>query len=250
MVIFSMGNRVCSPIRAELHRSFLMSIWRARGGRLMENKRESHFAQKLSKAKLGFKYVQGYINSDSYMIIECEKCGKRIRRSGGFIRKAIRGEKNISCDQCTGRAKTNKLRISIKRECVYCGGMFLTSSHSQMYCSEECRKKGSNRKRWSRKWAKEISLRNGGLYDASISLNKLLIRDKNKCYICGGECDTDDYVLDKNKNIITGNNYPSIDHILPLSKGGTHTWSNVKLAHRYCNSLKSNSIDYVASKAI
>lgn len=32
----------------------------------------------------------------------------------------------------------------------------------------------------------------------------------------------------------------SIDHIVPVSKGGTHTWDNVQLAHYKCNMLKSN----------
>ena len=33
---------------------------------------------------------------------------------------------------------------------------------------------------------------------------------------------------------------PSMDHILPLSKGGLHTWDNVQLAHYICNSLRGN----------
>lgn len=32
--------------------------------------------------------------------------------------------------------------------------------------------------------------------------------------------------------------YPSIDHIIPLAKGGTHEPSNVQTAHRGCNSSK------------
>ena len=32
--------------------------------------------------------------------------------------------------------------------------------------------------------------------------------------------------------------YPTVDHIVPLSKGGTHTWNNVQLAHMACNSGK------------
>ncbi|MFC9724785.1 HNH endonuclease [Bacillus cereus] len=36
--------------------------------------------------------------------------------------------------------------------------------------------------------------------------------------------------------------YPSIEHIIPVSKGGTHTWDNVKLDHRKCNYLKSNEM--------
>lgn len=35
---------------------------------------------------------------------------------------------------------------------------------------------------------------------------------------------------------------PSLDHIIPLSKGGTHTYENVQLAHLTCNVSKGNRI--------
>ena len=35
----------------------------------------------------------------------------------------------------------------------------------------------------------------------------------------------------------------SLDHILPLSKGGMHTRSNVQSAHWICNVRKSNNIE-------
>lgn len=34
----------------------------------------------------------------------------------------------------------------------------------------------------------------------------------------------------------------SLDHIIPLSKGGTHTYDNVQLAHLGCNSSKCNNV--------
>ena len=30
----------------------------------------------------------------------------------------------------------------------------------------------------------------------------------------------------------------SLDHVVPLSKGGAHTYANVVLAHKRCNSLR------------
>ena len=51
--------------------------------------------------------------------------------------------------------------------------------------------------------------------------------------------------LDKMKakgTVICGPMYPSIDHIYPVSKGGMHAWNNVQLAHRKCNTYKSDSI--------
>ena len=34
------------------------------------------------------------------------------------------------------------------------------------------------------------------------------------------------------------NDYPSMDHIIPLVKGGYHTWDNVQLVCRGCNNKK------------
>jgi 5-methylcytosine-specific restriction endonuclease McrA len=76
-------------------------------------------------------------------------------------------------------------------------------------------------------------------FDRDITLEELYNRSGGICAICGGACDYEDYQLDNNV-FIAGNNYPSIDHIKPLSKGGSHTWDNIQLAHRLCNSVKSN----------
>jgi 5-methylcytosine-specific restriction endonuclease McrA len=43
---------------------------------------------------------------------------------------------------------------------------------------------------------------------------------------------------------------PTVDHIIPLAKGGTHTWDNVQLAHWSCNSDKRDIIVTRAAKII
>jgi 5-methylcytosine-specific restriction endonuclease McrA len=30
----------------------------------------------------------------------------------------------------------------------------------------------------------------------------------------------------------------TLDHVVPMSRGGGHVWANVQLAHFYCNSIK------------
>jgi hypothetical protein len=37
---------------------------------------------------------------------------------------------------------------------------------------------------------------------------------------------------------------PSIDHIEPLSKGGLHTYANVRIAHLRCNIARSNRFEH------
>lgn len=82
--------------------------------------------------------------------------------------------------------------------------------------------------------AKRRALKRGATRsDNDIDLNTLDLRDGGICHICKGIVDWEASPL--------SNRYGSIDHVIPLAKGGTHTWDNVKLAHRLCNSRKGAS---------
>lgn len=70
-------------------------------------------------------------------------------------------------------------------------------------------------------------------FDDSITLAALYRKSNGVCTICGEPVD----VTDINDGHI-GRRYPTLDHIVPLSKGGTHTWDNVQLAHMSCNAGK------------
>ena len=54
--------------------------------------------------------------------------------------------------------------------------------------------------------------------------------------------DWDDCAHTDDGYFLAGDNYPSRDHVVPLAKGGTHTWDNVKLAHFRCNTLKRDNM--------
>jgi 5-methylcytosine-specific restriction endonuclease McrA len=56
-----------------------------------------------------------------------------------------------------------------------------------------------------------------------INLELVAQRDGWRCAICGGK--------------VTRENW-SQDHIVPLSKGGSHTYDNITLAHRLCNTRR------------
>ena len=79
------------------------------------------------------------------------------------------------------------------------------------------------------------------MVDNDITVRGLYLRDGGRCYLCGGLCDWTDFT-EIDGTIICGNRYPSIDHVMPLSKGGLHSWDNVKLAHRKFNSLKKDQV--------
>ncbi|MBQ3979964.1 MAG: HNH endonuclease, partial [Lachnospiraceae bacterium] len=70
-------------------------------------------------------------------------------------------------------------------------------------------------------------------YDDSITLKRVVDKYCGICQICGKLIDW---------NAISGKHirrmYPTVDHIIPLSRGGSHTWDNVQLAHMMCNAGK------------
>lgn len=111
-----------------------------------------------------------------------------------------------------------------------CGKEFRTLNPKQVTCSKECGKKLKYARQQHR-------IPKAQLIDNDITLEALYRRDAGVCYLCGGLCDWDD----KHDNVV-GANYPSIDHIIPIARGGLHSWGNVRLAHHLCNAVKGASL--------
>lgn len=67
---------------------------------------------------------------------------------------------------------------------------------------------------------------------APVDPQEIWERDGGACQLCGEP--------------ITDPKQRSIDHIIPISRGGTHEPANVQLAHRVCNSRKGNRLQMPA----
>ena len=162
-------------------------------------------------------------------------------------------ETKIYCsEKCSTRAQRDRRRgyaLPTSKPCICCGRMFSPKNiATAKFCSINCKRKHSpppNRKKWKREHRHRETIRKRcrkyGITerDNSITLSGLIERDHAKCHICSKPVDANDYRRDERGFFIWGNNYPSIDHIRPLAKGGSHTWDNVKLAHLRCNGMKS-----------
>lgn len=138
------------------------------------------------------------------------------------------------------RDRSRKIRGTNEedRACIVCGKPFKTTRLWALTCSRGCQQVLMHGKR-GRRLEKMVA---NGKVDASITLDALIERDNGICYICGEKIDKKDCEpCGKTKR--WGAKYPSIDHVIPISKGGTHTWDNVKLAHMMCNALKGNKTD-------
>lgn len=129
---------------------------------------------------------------------------------------------------CKGIAPQNKTQYT--KVCAICGREFVTERYNTRYCSSVCR----NTKR---DWKHNHRVSDDKRIDKGINARSLYKRDKGVCWICGGQCDLNDYIT-KNGYFVAGDWYPSVDHIVPVCDGGTDEWTNVKLAHRICNSRR------------
>lgn len=139
-------------------------------------------------------------------------------------------EKQRQTEQTRLQREAEKEARLIHGECAVCGSPFTTFNPMQRTCGGKCSKKLQYARKQNR-------IPKDQVMDKDITLEALYRRDSGVCYLCGGQCDWSD-----RDGTITGGSYPSIDHIIPISRGGFHSWDNVRLAHFECNAKKSDML--------
>ena len=180
--------------------------------------------------------------------IRCKLCGDVIVRNKSSIRR-----QTVICKNCKQKEKeriksVRSFCISQSHKCSCCNKEFYSPYSTSIYSSETCKRK-AKRMRYKTKYPERVKERKrkyndhghhihrakqyGCDYEYGITLKKVIQKDDNICQICHKPCNLDDKSYGE-----IGKLYPSIDHIIPLSKGGSHTWNNVQLAHMICNSYK------------
>lgn len=180
-----------------------------------------------------------------YCSIECCKSADRDNKRIQYV-----GKRETVCRQCGKELPKNKtcfcskdcrVRYNhiksglvsheeiLKKICPVCGKVFETWRSQKLTCSPECHRVRSQR----------IKDNYGIVIDKGITKEKVAERDRNICQICGRPVDWNDYKYVRG-HFVAGDNYPSIDHIIPKTRGGLHEWSNVQLTHYRCNVRKSN----------
>lgn len=138
---------------------------------------------------------------------------------------------------CSGRCWSKAKYVSVvpdSKSCAWCREQFkpaVTGGSPSDYCGSECR--GQAQKAYRRI---EKAKRKAVIVAATIERVdpfKVFDRDGWRCQLCGIE-------TPKAKRGSYENDAPELDHIIPLSKGGEHSYKNTQCACRRCNGLKGD----------
>ena len=136
-------------------------------------------------------------------------------------------EESVFCSRpCKERHRRQALQASINaakppRRCLHCNGPIAKERRADArFCSERCNSA-------AHALIRKLAARGGTERRRHYIRAAIGTRDKWVCGICLGKVD---YRL----------RYPdpgvaSLDHVVPLSRGGTHDWSNLRITHLSCN---------------
>lgn len=125
------------------------------------------------------------------------------------------------------RERTRLTKVAVSIECP-CGTVFLHHPGKRgpvrKYCTLKCLQSTYNNRR--------RALLREAFVDPVVP-QRIFERDNWTCHICENGI---------NRRLHYMHPYSAtVDHIIPLAKGGLHSESNVAAAHRYCNRIKGAS---------
>lgn len=194
-------------------------------------------AEKCKEKHPGFEYLE---TNGKRVRLKCKVCGTINERAHATVIK-----KNIDCEYCEKIAKDKRalfetradlLRVLAQlaeykkdKSCLQCGKIYHSQYSNSTYCSCSCRRKYRKKDSSIRRRCRHY----GVYYDSNLKSEDIFKRDNYICQICGLVCDTQDKSWGH-----FGRYSPTVDHIIALANGGTHTWDNVQCAHAICNSYK------------
>lgn len=161
----------------------------------------------------------------------CTQCGARFEARLGLL-CGDDCRKQRARQAALDNAKKSDVRDRSPRPCRECAAVFVPvyGMKRRSFCSQDCCDRSTNRtarlKRKARKRAATVE---------SVNPTRVFVRDGWLCHLCGGK-------TDRARRGTYHPKAPELDHIVPLSKGGAHSYANTACAHRKCNAAKSDTI--------
>ncbi len=163
----------------------------------------------------------------------CKICGEKLPKVGQTVCSGeCRAQQHRLDTLLSSIGKTLEIRSKV---CVECGTPF-TRDYGQdglrLCCSTECQAERNKRTSAAsrREQKRRRRAQKAGVPVERFRVADIFDRDEWRCQLCGK---TVDATL-KHPHRLSA----SLDHVIPLARGGSHTRANVQLAHMICNVWK------------
>ena len=158
------------------------------------------------------------------------KCYTDTRRAQPLSRRAQARAKLRAAER-----GTRSRYMWVQGPCTRCGASFLarSSNTDARYCTTRCSRQDHDDRRRSRK---------AGATIGTVRRRDVFERDGWMCQLCNLPIDT--------QAIHPHPASPSIDHIIPLARGGPHSMHNVQAAHFLCNARKRDATSLPSTIAV
>ena len=188
-----------------------------------------------------FKNCQHYNRSPKHPISDgilewafgWKKC--RVCRCDFYATKTNSGICSDECRKQRAREKAGNWynqKHGDTRPCASCGNVI--NRNGKRMC-EECRRIGKAESRRASKSIRRAREKTNGPYEL-IRATAVFKRDEWICRLCNQPTESHEKVPHPRA--------PTIDHIMPISKGGTHTMDNVQCACFECNWMKADNTEH------
>lgn len=143
-----------------------------------------------------------------------------VRPSCGWCGTTIRTNGTLWCSELCRQSQYRPTETTINyAECAECGATFIRrAGQLGRFCSLRCRRKPHKRHR--RRLLGDVD-------KESVALREIAERDGWRCHLCGKKVPDRPWSADPLD--------PTLDHLIPVSAGGSHTRDNLALAHNRCN---------------
>lgn len=176
------------------------------------------------------------------MLYTCKECVKPFKQKH---HKRPSSYCSIKCMQTFAANKMfniNTVRKANNNDhvCKICGKHFNHPYGNKLrsYCSIECKEKDTGY--WDKKFGYIRRMRFKSQYKEHVNKHSIFRRDEYTCQLCNTPLDM--------KATFPAYLSPTIDHITPLAKGGTHEPNNIQSAHFICNSYKGDRLSFDVQK--
>lgn len=156
----------------------------------------------------------------------CEHCGEAW--SGRYSR-------SYCSESCSSASRRRRDLDALRKDCGVCGQP-VPGERVLSYCPGDCYDEALRRGRKAYKQRRRAAKRGTGGKIENVVAHDIFERDNWSCGIC-------------DRAIDPAATYPSrasasLDHVVPLSWGGTHTALNVQAAHLGCNMAKGARVPF------